>query len=52
MSKRNNQNPDHYKIAGREHPGHQVAKAPKQPQAMERGSKPSFLDRKARKKGK
>jgi hypothetical protein len=37
MSKRNNQNPDHYKVAGREHPGHQMAKAPKQPQAIARG---------------
>jgi hypothetical protein len=30
MSKRINVNPDHYKVAGRERPGHAVAKAPKQ----------------------
>jgi hypothetical protein len=29
MSKRINVNPDHYKLAGRERPGHAVAKAPK-----------------------
>jgi len=29
MSKRNNVNPDHYKVAGRERPGNAVAKAPK-----------------------
>jgi len=29
MSKYNNVNPDHYKVAGRERPGHAVAKAPK-----------------------
>ena len=29
MSKSNNVNPDHYKVAGRERPGHAVAKAPK-----------------------
>ena len=30
MSKSNNVNPDHYKVAGRERPGNAVAKAPKQ----------------------
>jgi hypothetical protein len=30
MSKHNNVNPDHYKVAGRERPGNAVAKAPKQ----------------------
>jgi hypothetical protein len=29
MSKSNNVNPDHYKVAGRERPGNAVAKAPK-----------------------
>ena len=29
MSKSNNVNPDHYKVAGRERPGRAVAKAPK-----------------------
>jgi hypothetical protein len=29
MSKSNNVNPDHYKVAGRERTGHAVAKAPK-----------------------
>ena len=29
MSKQNNVNPDHYKVAGRERPGNAVAKAPK-----------------------
>ena len=28
MSKYNNVNPDHYKVAGRERPGNAVAKAP------------------------
>ncbi len=27
MSKQNNVNPDHYKVAGRERPGHAVGKA-------------------------
>lgn len=30
MSKHINVNPDYYKVAGRERPGHAVAKAPKQ----------------------
>jgi hypothetical protein len=30
MSKSNNVNPDHYKVAGRERPGNAVAKNPKQ----------------------
>jgi hypothetical protein len=30
VSKPNNVNPDHYKVAGRERPGNAVAKAPKQ----------------------
>jgi hypothetical protein len=29
MSKQNNVNPDHYKVAGRERPGNAVAKAPR-----------------------
>jgi hypothetical protein len=29
MSKNNNVNPDHYKVAGRERPGNAVAPAPK-----------------------
>jgi hypothetical protein len=29
MSKRINVNPDHYKVAGRERPGHIVGKAPR-----------------------
>jgi len=32
MSKNNNVNPDHYKVAGRERPGNAVEKNPKQPQ--------------------
>ena len=35
MSKRINVNPDHYKVAGRERPGHAVAKTPKQSRAMD-----------------
>jgi len=35
MSKHNNVNPDHYKVAGRERPGHAVAKAPKANAEME-----------------
>lgn len=33
MSKRINVNPDHYKVAGRERPGHAVAKMPREPQS-------------------
>ena len=29
MSKSNNVNPDHYKVAGRERPGNAVARAPR-----------------------
>ena len=36
MSKNNNVNPDHYKVAGRERPGNAAAKAPQQPQAVNR----------------
>jgi hypothetical protein len=36
MSKYNNVNPDHYKVAGRERPGNAVAKAPKQQAERER----------------
>jgi hypothetical protein len=36
MSKRNNVNPDHYKVAGRERPGNAAIKAPKEQAAMER----------------
>jgi len=35
MSKSNNVNPDHYKVAGRERPGNAVAKAPKATAEME-----------------
>jgi hypothetical protein len=31
VSKHNNVNPDHYKVAGRERPGTQVAGSPKDP---------------------
>ena len=31
MSKHINVNPDHYKVAGRERPGKNIVKAPKQP---------------------
>jgi hypothetical protein len=34
VSKHINVNPDHYKVAGRERQGHQVAKAPQQPDAQ------------------
>jgi hypothetical protein len=34
VSKHINVNPDHYKVAGRERPGNQVAKAPQQPDAQ------------------
>jgi hypothetical protein len=36
LSKHINVNPDHYKVAGRERPGNQVAKAPQQPDAQNR----------------
>jgi hypothetical protein len=35
MSKYNNVNPDHYKVAGRERPGKAVARAPKATTEME-----------------
>jgi hypothetical protein len=35
MSKYNNVNPDHYKVAGRERPGNAVAKAPKATAGLE-----------------
>jgi len=38
MSKHNNVNPDHYKVGSRERPGNQVAKAPQQPNAVNRGT--------------
>ena len=37
MSKHNNVNPDHYKVAGRERPGNAVGKAPKATAEMEEG---------------
>jgi len=33
MSKNNNVNPDHYKVAGRERPGNAVARDPKEPES-------------------
>jgi hypothetical protein len=36
VSKRNNVNPDHYKVAGRERPGSAVAKAPKDQADMDK----------------
>jgi hypothetical protein len=36
MSKYNNVNPDHYKVAGRERPGNAVAKAPKTEAELEK----------------
>jgi len=38
MSKHNNVNPDHYKVAGRERPGNAVAKAPKATANLEKMS--------------
>jgi hypothetical protein len=49
MSKRNNVNPDHYKIGGREHIGNAVAKAP-QPNAVNRDAKERTRDRRSRKR--
>lgn len=37
MSKHINVNPGQYKVAGREKPGNEVAKAPQQPGAVNRG---------------
>jgi hypothetical protein len=33
MSRRNNVNPDHYKVAGRERPGNAVAPDPREPES-------------------
>jgi len=41
VSKQNNVNPDHYKVAGRERTGNAVAKAP-QPNAVNRDAKERF----------
>jgi len=38
MSKRINVNPDHYKVAGRERPGSNVVKTPKQSGDMDKAS--------------
>jgi hypothetical protein len=51
MSKHNNVNPDHYKAGGRERPGHQVAKAPQQPEAANREAKERWLKRGIHKAG-
>jgi hypothetical protein len=50
MSKHNNVNPDHYKVAGRERPGNAVAKAPKQASTVNRDAKERWLNREKRKK--
>jgi len=50
MSKANNVNPDHYKVGGRERPGNQVAKAPKQAAAVNREAKERWSRREDRKK--
>jgi hypothetical protein len=50
MSKQNNVNPDHYKVAGRERNGSVAAKAPQQPQAMNRDAKERFDRRQQKKK--
>jgi hypothetical protein len=51
MSKRNNVNPDHYKVAGRERPGNAVAKAPKQAAAQDKAQE-RWQKRAIAKKGK
>ena len=51
MSKNNNVNPDHYKVAGRERNATVSAKAPQQPQAMNRDAKERFDQRELRKRG-
>lgn len=50
MSKNNNVNPDHYKVAGRERNSSVAAKSPQQPQAMNREAKERFDKRQQRKK--
>jgi hypothetical protein len=42
MSKHTNVNPDHYKLAGRERPGHAV---PKQPKEAESGTEQTRASR-------
>jgi hypothetical protein len=49
MSKRINVNPDHYKLAGRERPGHVATKAPKL-MADEESARARWVER--QKKGK
>jgi len=52
MSKHNNVNPDHYKTGGRERPGNPVAKAPQQPEAVNRETKERWLKREKKARGK
>ena len=51
MSKHINVNPDHYKVAGRERPGHAVAKAPKQLADVEK-TRARWNEKQAKKKAK
>jgi hypothetical protein len=52
VSKHINVNPDHYKVAGREKPGNQVAKAPQQPGPVNRGETERWQKRQEKKKTK
>ena len=52
MSKHINVNPDHYKVAGRERPGNQVAKAPKQADVVNRNAEKRWQKRQEKKKTK
>jgi hypothetical protein len=47
MSKRINVNPDHYKLAGRERPGHTVARTPKM--QLDDGTRARWAERQTRK---
>jgi hypothetical protein len=50
MSKQNNVNPDHYKVAGRERNSSVAAKSPQQPRAMNRNIQERFDRRKQQQK--
>jgi hypothetical protein len=52
MSKQNNVNPDHYKVAGRERNSSVAAKAPQQPRAMNREARERFDRQQQKKKAK
>jgi hypothetical protein len=52
MSKSNNVNPDHYKVAGRERPGNAALKDPKEPESATEKTRASKWRARQREKSK